>query len=823
MNLLPRATYRVQLHAGFTFDDARAVVPYLARLGISHLYCSPVLQAMPDSTHGYDVVDHGRVSTELGGDARFRRLTDALREHGMGLVLDIVPNHMAIGEQNQWWWDVLKYGRASRYAARFDIDWEPPNPRLRNVVLLPLLADDYTRVLESGQIRLVRRGDELMVAHGDRCLPIDPGTLTDLDARDDGAIAAINQDPERLDALLAAQHWRLAPWRAASTDLNYRRFFDVDALIGLRMEEPEVFRDAHSKILEWVASGRVDGLRIDHPDGLRDPAAYFDELRAAAPETWIVAEKILEPDEALRSDWPIQGTTGYRFANLATGLQVDAHGEPALSDAWAEVADAGPEWEPLVAAARREVLASALGSDLNRLAKLFLEVCQANPRYGRFTGGELRDALLEAAAALGVYRTYVRPGEPASELDAGLIAEALGRASARRPDLGAELFDLLGRILRLEVEGAVPTELAMRFQQLTPAAMAKGVEDTAFYRHHRLVALNEVGGDPGRFGTTASEFHAAMQALQERWPLTMLALSTHDTKRSADVRARLALIAEDPDGWRAAVARLTAAAAPHREGAGRPTAADAYLFFQTVVGAWPIEAERVVAYLEKASREAKLRTSWTDPQAEYEGALAAFVHGCLSDPSFEQVVEQTAEPLIDPGRRAALAQVALQLTAPGVPDIYQGSELWDLALVDPDNRRPVDFGLRQRLLHEVESMDARQAWDRRQDGSPKLWLIHRTLRLRQRRAGAFGQRGTYEPLRGRGARASAVVAFVRGGEVVTVVPRLVRGVSASGWQDTVVELPSGSWRGLDGAEHAGAAPVDELLDAFPVAILERLG
>jgi (1->4)-alpha-D-glucan 1-alpha-D-glucosylmutase len=821
VTLPPRATYRVQLHAGFTFDDARAVVPYLAALGVSHLYCSPVLQAARGSTHGYDVVDHSRVSFELGGQSGFERLADALREHGMGLVLDIVPNHMAIGEENRWWWDVLKHGRASRHAARFDIDWEPPDPRLRNVVLLPVLADDYPIALESGQIRLLRNGDEVLVAHGDLCLPLDPRTL-DGGTDEDTWIAAMNEDHERLDTLLSSQHWRLASWRAASTDLNYRRFFDVDALIGLRMEEPDVFRDTHSQVLEWVAAGRVDGLRIDHPDGLRDPAAYFGELRAAAPEAWIVAEKILEPDEALRADWPVQGTTGYGFANLTTGLQVDAGGEAGLSEAWAHVADAGPEWEPLVAEARREVLASALGSDLNRLTKLFSEVSAANPGYGDFSRGALRDALLEVAAALGVYRTYVRPGEPVTHVDAGIIAEALGRASMRRPDLGTELFDLLGRILRLEVEGSIPIELAMRFQQLTPAAMAKGVEDTAFYRHHRLVALNEVGGDPGRFGTTAADFHAAMQAAQESWPLGMLALSTHDTKRSADVRARLALLAEEPEDWRAAVARLTAAAAQHRKDPDAPTRADAYLFFQTVVGAWPIEADRVAAYLEKASREAKLRTSWTEPQAEYEGALAAFVRGCLSDPSFEQVVEQTVEPLIDPGRRAALAQVALQLTAPGVPDIYQGNELWDLALVDPDNRRAVNFDLRLRLLDEVESMHARDVWDRREDGSPKLWLINRTLAIRQRRAKAFGQRGTYQPLLGRGSQGDAVVAFVRGGDVITVVPRLPRRVSASGWADTVLDLPSGRWRGLDGAEHVGAALVAELLGAFPVTILERV-
>ena len=815
-----RATYRVQLHAGFTFNDARAIVPYLAQLGISHLYCSPVLEAMPGSTHGYDVVDHGRVSSELGGEGGFARLTDALREHGMGLVLDIVPNHMAIGERNRWWWDVLQHGRESRHAFRFDIDWDPPEARLRDVILLPVLADHYGRVLEAGEIRLVRDGDELVVAYGDLRFPLDPRTLGELASADDARIAELNAEADRLDELLSAQHWRLASWRAAFRDLGYRRFFDVDGLIGLRMEEPEVFDDTHALILEWVADGRVDGLRIDHPDGLGDPAAYFARLRAAAPDAWIVAEKILEADEALRPAWLIDGTTGYRFANLATGVQVDAAGEPGLDEAWAAVADVGPQWEPIAGEARREVLASLLGSDLNRLTALFLRVCEANRRHRDFTRHELHHVLREVAAALPVYRTYVRPEDPIGDDDVRLIGAAVSRAAERRPDLDLEPFAFLGSILRLEVDGPLTTELAMRFQQLTPAAMAKGVEDTAFYRHHRLVALNEVGGDPGQFGTSVEQLHAAMQGAQEAWPLAMLALSTHDTKRSADLRARLALIAEDPDGWRAAVARLTAASAPHRAGPERPTAADGYLFFQAVVGAWPIDAERATVYMEKASREAKLHTSWTAPQAEYDDALAAFVRGCLTDPSFVAAVEATVEPLLDAGRRAALAQVALQLTAPGIPDLYQGSELWDLALVDPDNRRPVDFELRSRLLSEVEPMTAGQAWERREEGLPKLWLICRVLEIRQRRAEAFGPRGTYEALRSSGARADAVVGFARGGQIVTVAPRLPRRVARSGWGDTVVELPPGHWRGLDGRGHAGAAPVGALLDAFPVAILE---
>jgi (1->4)-alpha-D-glucan 1-alpha-D-glucosylmutase len=362
----------------------------------------------------------------------------------------------------------------------------------------------------------------------------------------------------------------------------------------------------------------------------------------------------------------------------------------------------------------------------------------------------------------------------------------------------------------------------MRFQQLTPAAMAKGVEDTAFYRHHRLVALNEVGGDPGRFGTGVEEFHRAMELAQDAWPLAMLALSTHDTKRSADLRARLALIAEDVDEWRAAVDRMRSAAVPHRGGPELPTEADAYLFFQIVVGAWPIDAERAASYLEKASREAKLRTSWTAPNAAYDNALAGFVQGCLGDPRFVTAVEATVEPLLDAGWRAALAQVALQLTAPGVPDLYQGCELWDLALVDPDNRRRVDFDLRRHLLQDAASMTAAQAWQRREEGTPKLWLINRVLEIRARRPEAFGESGTYRALPARGELAEAVVVHARAGDVATVAPRLLRRVARHGWGDTVIELPPGDWRGLDGRSHAGATLVNELLLDFPVAILERL-
>ena len=874
----PLATYRVQLHAGFGFDDARAIVPYLADLGVSHLYTSPMLQAMPGSMHGYDVVDHSRVSAELGGEAGFDRLSETLRAHGMGLVLDIVPNHMAIGEQNRWWWDVLEHGPASRYAGYFDVDWDPPESRLQNVILLPVLPDHYGRVLEAGDIRLGRRDAHLVVEHGERAFPLDPQTagelVVDAAARADSeelrllgrsladlapstvadpelvarrqresavigarlaelladpalataldvVIGARNRDVDALDALLGRQNYRLALWRAASRDLGYRRFFDIDGLIGLRMEDERVFADTHALPLRWIAEGRVDGLRIDHPDGLRDPAGYFRRLREAAPDAWIVAEKILEADEALPADWPIDGTTGYRFANLATGVLVDGDAEAEMTALWNEVADVGPEWETIVEGARAEILSTSLGSDVNRLTELFLAVCEANRRYRDFTRHELHHALREVAASLPVYRTYVRAADRhITDGDARLVTAAVASAAARRPDLDPELFDVLGRILRLELGGPLADELAMRFQQLSPAAMAKGVEDTSFYRHHRLVALNEVGGNPGRFGIEPAGLHDALSGLARDWPAAMLALSTHDTKRSADLRARLAIITEDPAAWRRATERWLEASAAHRTGPQLPTDADAYLLLQVLVGAWPIDADRAAAYMEKASREAKLHTSWTAPDAAYDEALARFVRAGLADAKVTTAIEEIVEPLIDAGRRAALAQAALHLTAPGVPDLYQGAELWDHSLVDPDNRRPVDYEERRSILAEAGEMGAADAWARRDEGVPKLWLTARLLELRSRQEGLRAG-GSYEPLDASGPRSDAVVAFVRGSRVTSVVPRLVHTTEQVDWTGTSLTLPGGTWASLDGTDHAGSVGLDELLAAFPVAVLER--
>lgn len=870
-----RATYRVQLHAGFTFDDAAAIVPYLARLGISHLYASPVLQAEAGSTHGYDVIDHASVNLELGGEEGFARLTDALRAAGMGLVLDIVPNHMAItGPQNAWWWDVLENGPSSAYASYFDVEWDPPARRLRNVVLLPVLGDHYGKVLARGELCLAWDGAWFTVRHGDSTYPLAPPSLAPLLTRaaqhagsDELATAAralrqlpgswetgaeqverrqvdkralrqsiaelaaeasvadaivaevrrTNADPDALDALLEAQNYRLAFWRASSRDLGYRRFFDINTLIGLRVEEADVFGATHGRILEWVRDGVLDGLRIDHPDGLRDPKGYFGRLRAGAPEAWIVAEKILETNEELRSDWAVDGTTGYDFLRQVQLLFVDPAGEAAM-DALHAAWNGPTDWSELVHDTKRQVLEQALGSDLARLAALLLEICEQDRRYRDFTRHELSEALRAFIVEMPVYRTYVRAwADEADDEDRAVVATALAGVRERHPEIASELLGFLARICTLQERSELNDQLAMRIQQLTPAVMAKGVEDTAFYRHVRLVALNEVGGDPSRFGGTVADFHAFALEQQRDWPRGMLASSTHDAKRGEDVRARIVLLSEIPDRWDPAVASWSRAAARH----GRPDRPTEYLAWQTLVGAWPIDADRAWAYLVKAVREAKLHTSWTSPDEAYEGGLERWVRGLLADPEVTRPLAAFVAELEPAARATSLAQTLLRCTAPGIPDTYAGTELWSHSLVDPDNRRPVDYDERRAVLGRAGTISARDAWTDADHGLPKLFLIRHALGLRARLPEAFD--ADYHPLESDGTLADRVVAFARGDAVVSVVPRLLVSVLRDGWGDTRLLLPNGRWRNvLDGREHAGDVALTELLMDFPVALLEHL-
>jgi (1->4)-alpha-D-glucan 1-alpha-D-glucosylmutase len=876
---VPRATYRLQLHAGFDFAAAAALLPYLAELGFSHLYSSPILQAAPGSTHGYNVVDPGRISEELGGEAAFRALVAALRAEGMGLILDIVPNHMAITRENPWWEDVLENGRASRYARYFDVDWDPPERALRDRILLPILGDHYGRVLEDGHLHLLRDGGRFRVTYEEHSVPVAPRSLDGLlgdaadaarseelatladafgalppstaDDRDsirrrhrdkevlrglldrllreesgvadavDAAVATTNTDADRLDALLERQNYRLAFWRAAERDLGYRRFFDVTSLAGLRVEDDVVFAETHERILDLVRDGSVDGLRVDHPDGLRDPAQYLERLRAGAPNAWIVVEKIVGADERLRA-WPVAGTTGYDFLRRADGLFVDPRGEAPLTETYAAFTGVEERFADVAHEARLVATREILGSELNRLTDLALRVLEGHRRHRDHTRHDVHEALRALAASFPVYRTYVRAeeGEIAPD-DVAAIRRAAGDAGRRHPELAEDLLEFLGRILSLEVRGPLESELVMRFQQFTGALMAKGVEDTAFYRYPRLVSLNEVGGDPGRFGVSVEEFHRANLAAQRDWPATQLASSTHDTKRSEDVRLRLHLLSEIPGDWAAAVDRWSAMATTHW-GEAEPDRNVEWLLFQTLAGAWPIEADRVQGVLTKSLREARERTSWTRPDEPYEASVAAFAASLLADVRFRGDLGRFVARIERPAQVNALAATLLKLTAPGVPDVYQGTEIWDNSLVDPDNRRAVDFEVRRRHARSLDGMSVDQVLGGYAEGLPKLWTIRRALAARSEVPEAFGPAGTYQPILATGAMAGHVVAFARGAGVVTVVPRLILGLDR-GWVDTSLEIPPGRWRNalsddwLDG----GAVAIEALFARFPVALLVR--
>jgi (1->4)-alpha-D-glucan 1-alpha-D-glucosylmutase len=876
----PRATYRVQFHGGFTFDDAAVIAGYLADLGVSHLYSSPYLQAVPGSRHGYDVIDHGRVNEELGGAEGHTRLCFTLARHGLGQILDVVPNHMAIAARgNAWWWDVLENGPSSRYASYFDVDWDPPESRLRNTVLIPVLGEHYGRALEAGALRLHRDGAIFTITYHEHAFPVAPPSLDEPLAtaaararsdtlafiaealgrlplstatdwlsvqqrhrdkevlrgllerllREEPEVAAavsrvvdeINASPDALDALLEGQNYRLAFWRTAGRDLGYRRFFDINSLVGLRTEEDRVFADTHALVLRWLADGMLDGVRIDHPDGLRDPEHYFRRLHSASPTAWTVAEKILAPGERLRESWAVDGTTGYDFLNRVGGLFVDPEGDKPLTAFYADFTGEATDFAAVARQKKHLVMREVLGSDVNRLTALFLDVCERHRRHRDYTRHELHEMLREVIACFPVYRTYVRPGAELHADDVARLTEAIEAARAARPDLDADLFDFFRDLLLLRLPGATEHELVMRVQQLTGPVMAKGVEDTAFYGFNRLVALNEVGGDPGRFGVSVEQFHRECAEAQARWPRTMLATSTHDTKRGEDVRARLCLLSEIPEGWSAAVRRWAATNEPHRRGDWPDKNAE-YLLYQTLVGAWPIASERVAAYMEKAAREAKVHTSWTDPRPGYEEALRGFVVDVLADDEFRNDLERFVVTLVEPGRITSLSQTLIKLTAPGVPDLYQGTELWTLTLVDPDNRAPVDYALRRRLLDELDDATPEAVWRRIDEGLPKLWVIRQALGLRRRRPELFGARGDYRPLEPRGVRARHAVAFMRGDGVITVAPRLVLGLGGE-WGDTSLELPAGRWRNeLTGdLLSGGSVRLADLTRRFPVALLSR--
>jgi (1->4)-alpha-D-glucan 1-alpha-D-glucosylmutase len=886
MNPEPIATYRVQLCKEFTLHDAAALVPYLARLGVSHIYTSPCQQAAAGSTSGYDVTDHGRVSEELGGDAGHAALDAALRKHGLRRMIDIVPNHMSIaGSDNPWWRDVLRDGKSSHYAAWFDVDWDASEAHWPNQVLLPVLADQFGRVLEAHEFRLEYAQGEFRLHYADATYPLEPASTSSLLAavaerlehtelafvadnlwqlprpsaalfpmivrrhRDmavlmnllhricndnpevEAAIHAeverLNQNVQELGALIELQNYRLAHWRAADLDLGYRRFFNINSLAGLRIELPEVFRAVHELPLRWLKEGTAHALRIDHPDGLRDPAQYTQRLRQAAPEAWIVVEKILASDEQLANDWPVDGTTGYDFANRVQGLFVDPEGEQILTRCYKAFIDAETAYHEIEMAAKESVLCDVLGSEVARLVSLLRAICERHWRQRDHTRTMLSEALVGIAVQFTVYRTYVRPGVAVNDSDREQIQQAVSAAQTANPQLDAELMQFLQQLLLMEIAGTLEEEFAERFQQLTSPAMAKGIEDTAFYRYFRLTALNEVGGSPAQWGFAVQQFHQWCIEAQRTRPYALLATSTHDTKRSEDVRARLLVFSEAPQLWVDASQHWQQLNTRHR--GERVDANTEYLYYQTLVGAWPIDVERITVYMEKAVREAKVHTNWRNVDEAYETDLRAFISRTMADEVFQHAVAAFLQRLLLPGRVNSLAQTLIKLTAPGIPDIYQGCELWDLSLVDPDNRRQVAYKLRAQLLAQQENLDAAEVMARMDEGLPKLWLTARTLNLRQQHPEWFGPQAEYEPLAAEGEYAVHVVAFMRRQRVITLVPRLFTRLPGSpdsiakAWGNTVIKLPQGNWRNQLEPDkvYAGDVQLRELLQQVPVALLAK--
>ncbi|MGF6232404.1 (1-_4)-alpha-D-glucan 1-alpha-D-glucosylmutase [Inquilinus ginsengisoli] len=823
----PCATARLQIHAGFTLDDARAALPYLARLGISHVYASPLLAARPGSGHGYDVIDPTRIDPERGGEAGFERFAAALRSQGLGLILDIVPNHMAASLHNPWWRDVLEHGRASPHAAVFDIDWNAPAHPGR--LLLPILGQRYGEALRAGDIKL-RRDPETgrpVIAIPGHTLPVAPGTVEAIDE---------TLGPDALHAILERQHYRLAHWRVSAAEINYRRFFDIDDLVAVRVEDPAVFDATHSRILAAVATGQVQGLRIDHIDGLADPAGYLARLRQAVdavrpgPFTiWV--EKILAEGEDLPAGWPVEGTTGYEVANAIHALQVDPAAAGPIRAAYAGFTGDQGSMADTIRRCRRAVIEGNLAAPFEALVDPIDRLAYAGWDTRDLTRADLREALATVIEHLQAYRDY--PG------DGGTFSLDAAIARARETVPGPAL-DAVAKLVSGGASGDDAALILQRFQQLTGAVAAKAVEDTAFYRHLPLASLNEVGGWPERFGIEPDDFHAIFARRRQLSPDALSSLSTHDHKRGADVRARLAALTELAPEWQSGLVAWSALLAPQRGGSEDrpvPSRRHEHLFYQTVLGTWPAGgpdkdyADRIVAYLLKAAREGKDETGWTDPDQAYEAGLERFIRAAL-DPSgpFPATIAPFAERLARIGAINGLAQLAMQMTLPGVPDLYQGTEEWDLSLVDPDNRRPVEWDRLAGQLDPVAEADPEElaiAWP---DARIKHWLAARLLRLRREDPELFA-RGDYAPVPAQGPAAAHVVAWRRsldGRHLVVAVPRLVAGklngaLGLSGFDGTALTLPDGRSVG-DGERGNGGSRADlgPVFGRLPV-FLHRLG
>lgn len=907
---IPLATYRLQLTADFDFDKAAAVVPYLKALGITHLYASPVMKARKGSTHGYDTVDHSHFNPELGGEAGFARLHEALTTNDLGLIIDFVPNHVGVHfADNPWWLDVLEWGQASPHAVSFDIDWDLLSYRARGGVLLPILGSFYGEALERGEIELrydagegsfsawyfehrlpiaperygevlrmvVKEADAGDTEAGKRLLSLaerytglrrpnrkeapafkaelkEIGGAAEIIVRGLAAYRAAKDRPAQtlaLHHLLERQHYKLGHWRLASSDINYRRFFDVNGLAGLRVEDPGTFAATHRLVRQLVADGKLQGIRLDHIDGLRDPAQYCQRLRRLVRDAqgttkpfYTVIEKILCEHERLPHFAGVQGTTGYEWMNVITHVLVDAKGLEALDEIWRQISNRPPKLAAYVKEAKRRVLETLLTSEFTVLTQLLARIANGHYSSRDFSADSLRQALELYVLLFPVYRTYLTTSAPTAH-DRKLIDETIERARAEWFATDEGIFDFLRDALTMDLLklGRPPhsaprvRRFALKVQQFTGPMMAKSLEDTAFYQFHRLLALNEVGGDPASTGLTIPAFHAAMQARAREWPHGMTATATHDTKRGEDARARVTALSEIPGEWTSAVARWKVLNAPHLALQGNlraPSATFEYMLYQTLLGAWPLEGpdadfvERIQAYALKAAREGKEETSWLNPHEAYETGIRGFVEKIL-DPAqsaeFLEALQTLARRVALLGALNSLSQLTLKAMLPGVPDFYQGTEFWDLSLVDPDNRRPVDFSARHAALAAMDNPDWSNLIKSWPDGQIKLAWTRRLLKLRNGLADVFAH-GGYEPLEVRGAHANHVVAFARRhgrNAVIVVVGRQFASFTQAGreWPvlegiDATVDINGYAAPGLASSK----LPLAQAFRDFPAAVIE---
>jgi (1->4)-alpha-D-glucan 1-alpha-D-glucosylmutase len=989
---IPCATYRLQFNAEFTLRRAQALISYFDELGVSDCYVSPLFKARPGSSHGYDICDHSQLNPEIGTERELEAFTDALRDRGIGLILDVVPNHMSISSANAWWLDVLETGPSSRFAGYFDIDWHSVRPDLENKVLLPILEDQYGKVLESGKLHLIYEDGAFSISYYDTKLPLAPRTysriLEKAIERLDQVLSRENEhfqellsiltalsylpprteiSPERieerfrekeiikkriatlyggcsevrsvieetirtfngivgephsfdlLDGLIDSQPYRPAFWRVATEEINYRRFFDINDLAAIRVELQEVFDDTHRLLFRLLADGRIAGLRIDHPDGLWDPPSYFrriqenyllhhlqatpssgedadrsqqqlreglstwleQEMNRSGSRCWplyVVAEKILSEGEALPSDWAIHGTTGYDFLNDVNGLFVDGNNRGAFDKVYRDFVGSSVDFKSLIHSTKKMFMLVSMAGEMNALAHQLDRISEKNRWYRDFTLNGLTFALREVIACLPIYRTYISPQRPPSEQERACITRAIAEARRRNPRTARAIFDFIEQTLLLtnvqdfhEKDRPALIDFVMKVQQITGPVTAKGIEDTAFYIFNRLVSLNEVGGNPAKFGIPVEQFHQTNIRRCRDWPHSLLATSTHDTKRGEDVRARINVLSEIPGEWRSKLkrwTRLNAAKKTQVHGVMAPDSNDEYLFYQTLIGAWPAEPmearemetfrERIAAYMLKATREAKVYTSWINPDEEYDGAVQRFVHAVLTVTNTNRFLRdfQTFQQRVAAyGWINSMAQLLLKLTCPGVPDIYQGSELWNLSLVDPDNRSSVDYDHRRALLTDLKrhlpptgedrTALTRQLLGTPEDGRVKLYLTYQVMNYRRSHPDLFSK-GTYTPLLAGGEKAGHVCSFLRALEeesVVIAIPRLMVGLTrghqeqlldGSNWGDTFLVLPgetatqrvfrnvlTGERVHTDSQNGKPTLPVAAVFQSFPVALLEQ--